>query len=447
MSKATGSVASSSHSWVKLYIAVATLPLALAACGGGGGGGGDSPTPAPTPTPTPSPSPSPGASLALTASATTTVQGGSPITVTAAVTNSTGTPTWTLSGPGTLSATSGTSIQYTPPANGSITAVTPVTISAALAGATTQSVTVIVTLAPIVSLNWSSVAAPAAGNLLGVDFADSQYVAVSDSGAGLASTDAATWTPTTVFSSNVGTDHLRVNGVTHMGNTLVAVGSTSASPYTTSSAASAWSTDGTTWTMGAFPANSTPLHGVVAGNRFVGLGESGHLYSSTDGKSWSALTALSNAPVTFNSGVFGGGRYILVGDSGYIAASSDSVTWASAPVVKDKQGNAINLHGVTWTGKLYVAVGDNGAISTSANGSKWSDLVPSPISGSLRSIAVSTGGKLVIVGDNGVETSDEGTAWAASPAGAAAALNGVTFANGKFVAVGAGTAIRTAPSN
>ena len=106
MSKAPGSVASSDHSWMKLFAAVAALPLALAACGGGGGGG----SPSPPQSPPPSPAPAPGVSITVTPSTTSTVQGGAPITLVAAVTGGTDTPTWTMAGVGTLSATSGNTI-------------------------------------------------------------------------------------------------------------------------------------------------------------------------------------------------------------------------------------------------------------------------------------------------------------------------------------------------
>ena len=160
--------------------------------------------------------------------------------------------------------------------------------------------------------------------------------------------------------------------------------------------------------MGALPAGSTSLHGVIAGNRLVGLGESGHLYSSTDGKSWSALTTISGAG-TLNAGAYGNNRYVAVGDKGYIAASSDSVAWLAGQVVV-VGGSPINLHGVTWTGSMYVAVGDNGLITTSKDGSAWTTPAKSAVTGALRAVSASSGGEIVIVGDNGIETSEIGRA-------------------------------------
>ena len=437
MSTHTGSAASSGHSWLRLYAAVAAMPLALVACGGGGGGG--SPTPAPPP-----PAPTPSASLAVTPSATTVAPGGAAITLTAVVSNSSDTPTWSLSGAGTLSATTGTTIQYTPPAAGTVPANTTVTISAALTGATTQTVGITLLVTPVAGLTWTNVTATSVGNLLGVDYADGHYVAVSDSGAALASTDAVTWSPITLFSSNVTTDHLNARAIAHVGNNYVAVGSVSPAPYTTSNSAAAWSTDGVTWTMAGTTAVTTPLHGVIGGTRFIGLGEAGNLYSSTDGRTWSALTALSGVGIgAMNAGVYGGGRYVAVGDNGFIAASSDSTAWLAGKVVV-VGGAGVNMHGVAWTGTQYIAVGDNGVIAASTDGAAWAPRT-SVLTGALRAVAASTAGEIVIVGDNGIETSEDGTTWTKRDEAGAAALAAVTFANGTFAAVGTASAIKTSP--
>jgi hypothetical protein len=441
MSKTPGSAASPERSWLKLYAAVAAAPLALAACGGGGGGGSPAPVPTPAPTPVPTPSPAPSASLTVTPSATVATPSGTPITLTAVVVNSTASPTWSLSGPGTLSATSGAVVTYTPPATGAISANATAIVSAALTGATTQNVSITINVTGIAGLTWTTVTAPPVGNLLGVDYAAGQFVAVSDQGGGLASVDAATWTPVTVLTSNVATDHLKAYAIGHLAGTYVAVGATSSAPYATSTGAVASSTDGTTWTMGALPAGATPVHGLIVGTRVVGLGEAGHLYASSNGTAWSALTTVTG-PATLNAGAYGAGKYVAVGDGGWIAASNDSTAWEAGQVVK-VGGAGVNMHGIAWTGTQFVAVGDGGAITTSANGSAWSALHTSALTGALRAVAVSGDGIIVVVGDNGIETSSDGVNWTARNDSGVAALDGVTLANGTFVAVGASSAIKT----
>lgn len=428
MSKTPAPTANLHAAWMRCHAAVAMLPLALVACGGGGGGGGSS-------TPTPA-----AATLAVTSSATTTAPNGAAVTLSAVVTNSTATPTWTLTGAGSLSAPSGSTIQYLPPDSEIFDASATVVVSASISGVAAQSVSLALTPVVIAGLTWTNVAAPAAGALQSVDFADGRYVAVSDQGGALTSTDAVTWTPASVLSSSRSTDHFDAFGVAHIGATFVAGGSISSAPYTTSTSAIATSTDGVTWTMASTTALATPVHAIVAGTPMIALGETGHIYTSVDGHAWSTVVTIAGVQ-TLNAGVFGGGRYVTVGDAGYIADSADGVTWGASQVIVVK-GTPINLHGVTYAGTQYIVVGDNGLIATSADSFSWQPQT-SVVAGTLRSVAVSTSGEIVIVGDNGIETSKDGVTWHVRDEAGAAVLNDVAFLNGQFVAVGAASAIKT----
>jgi hypothetical protein len=432
MSPNPGSGASHDAAWLRLYAAVAALPLLLTACGGGGGGS--------SPPTTPTPAPTPAAAVTVTPSATTTTPNGAAITLNAVVTNSTATPVWTLTGAGTLSAASGTVITYTPPDSEDFDAAATVIVSATLAGGATQSVSLTLTPVVVAGLNWTNVVATPVGTLQAVDYADGHYVAVSDSGAALTSTDAATWSAATVLSSGAATDHFNAMSIAHMGTTFVAAGSISPTPYTAKSGAIATSTDGVNWTLASAPAVTTPVHGLFASDHFIGLGESGHLYSSTDGHAWAALATISGAQA-FNSGVYSGAKYVVVGDAGYIAVSNDGNMWAGTPVVTNSSGG-INLHGVAWSGTRFIAVGDGGTISTSTDGRSWG-VSTSALTGTLRSVAVSASGEIVVVGDNGIETSKDSITWHARDEAGAAALYGVGWVNGQFVAVGAASAIKT----
>ena len=434
MSQISSARAGVDAAWLRLYAAVAALPLVLTACGGGGGGG------TPTAPLTPTPAPTPSASVVVTPSATTTAPNGAAITLNAVVTGSTATPTWTLTGPGTLSASSGNVITYTPPDSEDFDADGTAIVTASLTGGATQSVTLVLTPVTIAGLNWSSVAATPVGTLQASDYADGRYVAVSDSGAALTSTDATTWTATTVLSSAVATDHFNARAIAHIGATFVAAGSISPAPYTSSTSAVATSTDGVNWTMAATPTLSTPLHGLVASDHFVGLGEAGHLYSSTDGRTWVTLATIPGAGV-FNAGLYAAPKYVVVGDAGYIAVSTDGNIWAASQVLVSG-GVGVNLHGVAYDGTHFITVGDNGTIATSTDGYHWTNGT-SALSGTLRSVAVSASGEIVVVGDNGIETSKDAVHWHARDAAGAGALFDVSWLNGEFVAVGAASAIRT----
>ncbi len=287
---------------------------------------------------------------------------------------------------------------------------------------------------------WNTVAVTGAGNLVGIDYADNHFVAVSDTGMAITSTDGATWTSVTPLTSNVTTDHLKAYTVGHLGTTIVAAGAISSTPYTTSLGAVASSTDGATWTMGTLPTSATPIHGMIAGPHLIALGEGGHLYSSTNGTTWSAIT-VSGGVGTLNAGAYGNGHYVGIGDNGYVVESGDGAAWAAGQVIAIG-GVGVNMHGIAWTGSQFVAVGDSAAISTSTDGAHWTALATSAITGALRSVAVSSSGTIVVVGDNGIETSSDGITWVARNASGVAVLDGVAFGNGSFVAVGTSSTVK-----
>jgi hypothetical protein len=413
---------SSRTNWLRLYAAVAALPLALTACGGGGGGSSADPQ-----TPTPSPTPSPSAGLSVSASATTTSPSGSSVTLTATVVNSTSTPTWTLTGAGSLSATSGTTITYIPPDSGTYNSSATVTISASIADASAQ--TVQITLTPVT-----------VGTLQSVDYLNSRYVAVSDSGQALTSADGSAWTTATVLSSGTSTDKLNAQTISHFGSTFIAAGSLSPSPYTTSTGALATSTDGVTWTMSSVPAIAGPVHALVVGPQVLALSD-GTVYGSSNLTTWA--TNLSLPTITsFNAGIYANGRYWLAGTGGWIATSVDGSTNWAASKIATSNGSGVDLHGIAWNGTQYVAVGDNGMIVTSTNGFTWTGAT-SALTGTLRAVTASSAGEFVIVGDNGVETSTDAVTFTLSPVTSTSALYGVNWLNGQFVAVGANSTIKT----
>ena len=378
--------------------------------------------------------------FSVAASALSTTPGGATITLTATLNGITGTPTWSLDGPGSLSASSGTSVVYTPPASGAISANATAIVSASLTNQTTQTVSLAVVFsAAAVGQTWNTVAVQSTANLVGVDYLGGDYVAIDDAGTALESSDAANWIAVSPLTSSVSTDHLKGYAISHNGSNFVAAGSTSSSPYTTVTGAVATSTDGQTWTMRSLPSGATAIHGLIDGTILVGLGETGHLYASSDnGVTWTALTPLATAHIgTMNAGAFGATKYVAVGNSGFVGASANGTLWQSGQLP-----NVGNLNGAAWTGTRFVAVGDSGTIITSSDGTNWAPQT-SAISGTLRSVSVSSAGTVVAVGDGGIETSPDGLTWTARNASGVAPLAGVTFGNNEFVAVGASGVIKS----
>ena len=144
---------------------------------------------------------------------------------------------------------------------------------------------------------------------------------------------------------------------------------------------------------------SNPLTEVKFTNgRFVAVGASGTILTSTDGTTWitrkSGTTNLlySETGVTISSGA----QFVVVGTSGTILTSPDTcVTWT-----KQNSGTTQNLGSVTYGGNyLFVAVGASGTILTSFSfGKTW---VTRKSGTTVNLVSVTYGiGKFVIVGEN-----------------------------------------------
>lgn len=245
---------------------------------------------------------------------------------------------------------------------------------------------------------------------------------------------------------------------------------------------------GATWSLSGTPLG-TNLNGVGFGSVFVAAGDSGVMYSSTDGISWTLLSSLVttklnavsyyggnylvagaggvilrslDATVTWpqqTSGTtndlyaisnYGSAGFVATGASGTIIHSGDGITWTSA-----KTSNpASNLYSVTYGNNMYVAVGAAGALLSSTDGVTWNPLTPTtPISLiTLRSIAYAppaTGtigtGTFVAVGSGGtiVTSADGGTTWTPiSSTPFTATINAITYGR-QFVAVAEDGSVNT----
>ncbi|MBI3479684.1 MAG: fibronectin type III domain-containing protein [Nitrosomonadales bacterium] len=215
---------------------------------------------------------------------------------------------------------------------------------------------------------------------------------------------------------------------------------------------------GATWSVGT-SLGTNALNGVAYGSVFVAAGTNGTLFSSVDGISWTPL----NNPVpayNLNAITYSGGKYLAVGASGVILSSTDTVTWtqqASGVTNKD-------LYAVTGNGASgFVATGAAGTILTSGDGLTWTAAV-SNTSNPLYGITYGNG-RYVAVGaaTAGVAgtllTSTDGMVWAAIPAMPAVDMKGVaygvpqlafgytaqTLPAATFVALGANGTLLTSP--
>ena len=148
---------------------------------------------------------------------------------------------------------------------------------------------------------------------------------------------------------------------------------------------------GAIWSTGT-TLGANALRGVAYGTLYVAAGDSGALFSSTDGISWTASTNPLPA-ANLNAVAYSGSKYLAVGAGGVILLSSDGVTW-----LQQTSNTTNDLYAVAGNGLGgFVAVGAAGTIVTSVDGITWT-----------------------------VATSGTGNA-----------LNGITYASSQYMAVGA----------
>lgn len=362
-------------------VSVIVLTVA-AACGGGGGDGTGSVI-------------QPQATIAVTAAAQSVQAGAGGVQLSAATTNSSGQVTWTLSGAGTLSASSGQTVIYIAPMPSQLGNATSATITGTVDGVH-SSVTIALSAAP--GSNWQTLRYPA-GDLSGTRYLGGKFYAYQRE-ALLTSTDGTHWTGVRLPAGAVG-----VQDITYGPQGYVAVANNSL----------LFSADGVNWSMATVTASNDAnsldpqylqLWTVAAGNGvFVATGVQG-IATSTDGLNWQSRKATPQNAYSEDiyQITFGAGRFVGVGFGGNYT-SVDGVTWSSfaAPSV---------LYGVAYGNGVFVA--SNGFTTyTSADGLTWSTggsvndttarLYEGPVSFS--------GGRFYAYGEKGVDSSTDGVHW------------------------------------
>lgn len=114
---------------------------------------------------------------------------------------------------------------------------------------------------------------------------------------------------------------------------------------------------------------------IAAQGKFVAVGDSGVLITTTDGQSGEIVTI--NSDYDLQALVFNGNQYVAVGnrdnwtvdnnaDAAAIFVSNDAQSWTKAD-----PGNINELNDVTWTGNAFLAMGEAGKQATSSDGSNW----------------------------------------------------------------------------
>jgi hypothetical protein len=138
---------------------------------------------------------------------------------------------------------------------------------------------------------------------------------------------------------------------------------------------------------------------------------------------WTKATTLpSGLATTLSSIVYDGSHFVVLGSSGDVLTSTDTLVWGGGTSIAVPIGGVMTA--IAYGAGTYVAVGTGGEIATTATAP------PSQVSTSSGSQPVQSPWNAVWTMQNPGTTQD---------------LNGVSYVNGVFVAVGAGGTLLTSP--
>jgi len=143
---------------------------------------------------------------------------------------------------------------------------------------------------------------------------------------------------------------------------------------TTNGTAASWGTPGVNWTNTlAGSGNQINQIAYNGTNLWVAVGNSGVLYTSPDGTTWTSRTSNFGGSNNIQDVAFGNGLWVAVGTNGTIITSSDGTTWTA----RTSNMSTNTIYAVTYANSLWVAVGagggttNTGGIIYSSDGTTW----------------------------------------------------------------------------
>lgn len=169
-------------------------------------------------------------------------------------------------------------------------------------------------------------------------------------------------------------------------------------------------------------------------DRFVAVGDNGHVRYSQDAIQWTAATS-GTTGLEFNDVAYGNGVYVAVGVSGLIAISEKGESWLTlTPAITSN-----NLIGITYANGSFVTVGQNGEAMVSQDGQNWQQTGPGGANNNLQDVIfgndkfVTTG---ALVAAPKTFTSPDGYVWTEATNAVANPLFDVSYCGEYFIAVG-----------
>ncbi|WP_169741350.1 fibronectin type III domain-containing protein [Andreprevotia chitinilytica] len=221
-------------------------------------------------------------------------------------------------------------------------------------------------------------------NLTSVIYDGTRFDAIGADGSTLVSTDTVTWTAATAATGGT-------NALAYGNGVYVAVGNGgSIQSNATAALAGAWTAQ--------LSHTTNNLYGVAyVNNKFVAVGASGTVLTSTDGVTWTSWA--SGTTNNLRQVAFGLSTYVIVGDAGTVISSPDASTWTvqTSPTTQ-------NLYAVCFgLDNQFIAVGTAGTVAYSTTGATGSWAVANAGTTDLFSIAPA--GVFIAVGTAGANVS------------------------------------------
>jgi uncharacterized repeat protein (TIGR02543 family) len=241
------------------------------------------------------------------------------------------------------------------------------------------------------------------------------YVAVGSAGDISTSGDGAFWT------SRVSNSNAQMKRVIYANNLFVAVGA--GGTVLTSG-------DGVSWINRVSDSTTTnPIHDIGYGNSlFVAVGQTGTIITSADGKTWTSRT--SGTTSNLIGIVYADNKFVAVGSSGSILTSADGVSWTS-----QVSGSTTTLYSISYGNNTFVVGGQSGETLTSADGTEWK-VQKKYTNSNVYGLTFGDGFFAAALNGRSVWYSFDGVSWKMGNINSSVGLNGIHYANDKFMAVG-----------
>ncbi|MBL9208795.1 MAG: hypothetical protein JNN01_27165 [Opitutaceae bacterium] len=186
-----------------------------------------------------------------------------------------------------------------------------------------------------------------------------------------------------------------------------------------------------TWSAAPSPTTETLWGVTYGGGRFVAVGERGVILTSNDGQTW--IRQESGTTVWLLHVAYGSGQFIAVGDRETFLVSVDGVHWQRAKSVTGTLAPH-RVNAVLARGESFYAFGENGSTYGSSRPlESWHGEARTQNTGQWwRGVCLGLD-RIVLAGSKGIEVNEVDR----SPDGLRN-LEGVAFADRRFVVVGAG---------